>query len=413
MGRFLLFLKHMSLFKTGYVILGLLAVAIVMPSCTNANAGNVKQDLRNWVNNLLTPSKTTLEKAVTGYSIKGSIKNKPKNLVVLFEMQQQQLVVIDSVHTDENGNFELKGNVKEPLICQLQWDQSSVLYMILDNKTNAKLEISGTDGNYSVEGKGIEGITDIKELLDLIVRYDNQFRNMQNEAGTLPNTQEGYARGVQLQSDYNSLMAERNKTLRSFAMSKTKSLVPYFIVTFGVIQDPDIELIKFAMEAGKSYSSNSKYVKDITKRYEFEKILAIGAVAPDFKLPQPNGDSLSLSSLRGKVVLIDFWASWCGPCRRENPFNTKMYKKFNPMGFEIIGVSLDEDPGRWKAAIKSDSLVWRHVSDLKKWNSAPAQLYKVSSIPATYLLDKEGRIVAKGLRGEALQAKVEELLIQP
>ncbi len=128
-----------------------------------------------------------------------------------------------------------------------------------------------------------------------------------------------------------------------------------------------------------------------------------GAIAPDFTLKTPTGEDLSLSSLRGKVVLIDFWASWCGPCRRENPNVRKLYRRFHYKGFEILGVSLDNDGNRWKGAIQADSLTWPHVSDLRGWQSSAAQLYQVSSIPQTYLIDKDGRIMAKGLRGPELE----------
>ena len=113
-----------------------------------------------------------------------------------------------------------------------------------------------------------------------------------------------------------------------------------------------------------------------------------------------------------KPVLVDFTASWCGPCRRENPNVRRLYKRFKSKGFEIYGVSLDQDLNRWKGAIATDSLTWKHVSDLKGWQSSAAQLYDVHSIPQTFLLDKNGKIVAKGLRGEELEAKLEELLGQ-
>lgn len=407
MGRFLLILNRMLQNRIN-VFMSLIAVALFSVACTQARANTVKSDLKAWVNNLLTPSKTTLEKAESGYSIKGNLKNKPENLLILWELTPQNQVFIDSVRTDKSGNFELKGNVKEPLFCQLQWGEQNAIFMVLDNKIQAKLQIDGNDGNFSVEGKGIEGITELKELMDLNATFGNQLGSIQAQAGNLPKTQEGYELGMKLQSDYNKLLADRAKAITDLALSKKKSLIPYFIMAFGVVESPDLALMEHAVNEAKAYNPNSKYYKEILARYESEKVLAIGAVAPEINLQQPNGEFLALSSLRGKVVLIDFWASWCGPCRRENPFNTEMYKEYHPKGFEIYGVSLDDNKDRWKAAIASDSLVWKHVSDLKKWNSMVVPMYQVTGIPQTFLLDEEGKIIAKGLRGEALEAKLAE-----
>jgi len=135
----------------------------------------------------------------------------------------------------------------------------------------------------------------------------------------------------------------------------------------------------------------------------------IGAEAPDFAQATPEGKMLKLSELRGKVVLIDFWASWCGPCRRENPNVVRMYQQYKDKGFEILGVSLDRDRQRWLDAIQQDGLTWLHVSDLQQWSNAVAQMYGVSSIPHTVLLDAEGRILARNLRGEALEHKLAEI----
>jgi thiol-disulfide isomerase/thioredoxin len=139
------------------------------------------------------------------------------------------------------------------------------------------------------------------------------------------------------------------------------------------------------------------------------KSFITGAEAPDFAQETPEGKMLKLSDLRGKVVLIDFWASWCGPCRRENPNVVRMYNEYKDKGFEILGVSLDRDRQRWLEAIAADKLTWPHVSDLQQWSNAAAQLYNVSSIPHTVLVDKEGRIIARNLRGEALERKLAEI----
>ena len=140
-----------------------------------------------------------------------------------------------------------------------------------------------------------------------------------------------------------------------------------------------------------------------------DNLIPVGSEAPDFSQPTPDGKALSLSSLRGKVVLIDFWASWCKPCRMENPNVKRVYEQYKGKGFEIIGVSLDRDKGAWTGAIAQDGLPWKHVSDLGFWNNAAAQQYGVSSIPYTVLVDREGKVLGKNLRGPALEEKLADV----
>ena len=137
---------------------------------------------------------------------------------------------------------------------------------------------------------------------------------------------------------------------------------------------------------------------------------AIGEIAPLFEGPTPTGDRLALESLRGKVTIIDFWASWCRPCRIENPNLVRLYNRMHDKGLEIIGVSLDRNKASWERAIADDGLTWNHVSNLQYWSDPIAQLYSVRAIPAAFVLDRDGRIVAKNLRGAQLDAKIEELL---
>ena len=173
----------------------------------------------------------------------------------------------------------------------------------------------------------------------------------------------------------------------------------------------------------RKHKNYTLYGKRLLKKYEAEYPTLIaplkkringagsfdeGAVAPDFTQKTPEGEDLKLSDLRGKIVLVDFWASWCGPCRRENPHVKKLYEKYNHRGFEILGVSLDRREYSWKQAIEKDGLEWYHVSDLKGWKNEVAKLYSVSSIPHTILLDQEGRIIARKLRA----AQLEQVLAQ-
>lgn len=142
---------------------------------------------------------------------------------------------------------------------------------------------------------------------------------------------------------------------------------------------------------------------------KLDNLIPVGSEAPGFSQASPEGKQIALSDLRGKVVLIDFWASWCRPCRMENPNVKKVYDRFHNKGFEILGVSLDKDKSAWTGAIKQDGLPWKHVSDLAFWNNAVAQQYGVSSIPYTVLVDRDGKVLAKNLRGPALEAKLAEI----
>ena len=163
---------------------------------------------------------------------------------------------------------------------------------------------------------------------------------------------------------------------------------------------------KYIEMYGAKYPDAAAQLKKVVKA---SASMLPGAEAPDFTMNTPEDQPLSLKDLRGKVLLIDFWASWCGPCRRENPNVVKAYNKYHEKGFDVLGVSLDKDKKRWLDAIEKDGLIWHHVSDLKGWANAAAQLYGVRSIPHTVLLDKDGKIIARNLRGAALEQKLAEI----
>ena len=170
------------------------------------------------------------------------------------------------------------------------------------------------------------------------------------------------------------------------------------------------EEIKSYFEGLDKDVKETKSGKKIKTALDSMSAIVIGKPAPNFSAPSPEGKTISLKESLGKVTIIDFWASWCGPCRAENPNVVALYNEFHPQGLNIIGVSLDKDAAKWKEAIAKDGLIWPHVSNLKFWEDPIAKQYNVQSIPATFILDEKGNIVAKDLRGEELRAKVAALL---
>jgi len=167
---------------------------------------------------------------------------------------------------------------------------------------------------------------------------------------------------------------------------------------------PDYEPVKSLHEQVRNM------ISEIPEQNLISPVIPRGSEVPEITLPNPEGDTIRLSSTRGNVVLLDFWAAWCSPCRKENPNLVKAYNLYHNKGFQIYQVSLDRTREAWVQGIQEDNLgEWIHVSDVKYWNSAVVPLYKIESIPSNYLLDREGRVIASDLRGESLQIKLAEL----
>lgn len=197
--------------------------------------------------------------------------------------------------------------------------------------------------------------------------------------------------------------------VKSFADTTSNLIMAAFSANM-LNADKNFELLADIAEDLKEEMPNSPYTKQLVSQVEQKEALSKGKEAPDIEMNNPQGNKMALSDLRGKVVLVDFWASWCKPCRIENPNVVKTYKKYKDDGFTIFSVSLDKNKKKWLQAIEKDNLEWDyHVSDLKGWKNRAAQKYNVSSIPATFLIGRDGKIIAKNLRGDKLEKKLAEV----
>lgn len=206
---------------------------------------------------------------------------------------------------------------------------------------------------------------------------------------------------ARIQAAFETAQQEQFAKIKALIPSMGTHLVALWATNF-LPAEKELALLEEIGERFRKVKPNHPQVKPFLENLNRLKGVSIGSEAPEIALPTPAGPIMRLSDLRGKYVLIDFWASWCGPCRRENPNVIKTYATYKDKGFEIFGVSLDQEKSAWINAIAKDQLTWPHVSDLQYWNSVAAQAYQVSSIPMTFLLDPQGKVIAKGLRGDSL-----------
>jgi peroxiredoxin len=347
--------------------------------------------------------------AKEGFTLTGKVKNPQTGKVILSVLGKQGFQPVDSAAVGKDNTFAFKGSTPEPRFYMLNFYDLQQVLVILSNNDKITVDVDGNNPNGAFTLKGSKEVEQLEKVLKVQQNFQAKSAGLQADFQKAAMKKDDKAK-ESIQGKFFAMQKEQNEELKKLITQGGPTLASWFATNALNPEEEYAFLAPLAPQFEKAFP-NSEYIKDFSAKVaQYKNAVQVGSQAPDINLSSPEGKSVSLSSLRGKYVLIDFWASWCGPCRQENPNVVKMYNKFKGKNFEIYGVSLDREKEKWTQAIAQDGLSWVHVSDLKFWQSAGAEAYGVRSIPATFLLDPNGKVIAKNLRGQALEAKLAEIL---
>lgn len=358
------------------------------------------------------------------FNISVHLANAPLGPVFLEELTLKEVKIADTTSLkDASGKFTLKGTVPEQGLYRIRFGNSKYIILALDA---GDMKIEGDYENLDkINIKGSEASAALQQLM-----------NDANEKGQALTLEMRAVDSLQNANTPDSILQAKVKTLQQKEADMQQSFISYAektpypanaVFALSMVNDPSIliQQKQVVSNVEKRFPENT-LVRSLSARLgEIEQqvnagagggddenmtAVKVGDVAPDFSLPDPSGKKVSLSSFRGKYVLVDFWASWCKPCRMENPNVVKAYQQYKNKNFTILGVSLDKKKEAWVEAIQADGLAWNHVSDLKFWDSMVVPLFGINGIPTNFLLDPQGKIIAANLRGPALEAKLKEVV---
>lgn len=342
--------------------------------------------------------------SITGALLGAEISGINLSLSDALDPKQESLTTT----TDVQGNFTFQLSIDKLTVFKLAESTSNHLIIFALPGDFIEVRMPAPKFNQHPVISGSDETRLAYSIAQKVAVFDRKMDSLNNQytlAQKNPDFMEVKA-GMELA--YKELAASKQNYLRNELLAHSKSPASLLFLDKLEIAE-NLDVYEAVATGVLSVYPDFALARNMSERVEMEHKLAPGKPAPEIALPTPLDSLFKLSNLRGKVVMVDFWASWCGPCRRDNPEVVRMYNRFNAQGFEILGVSLDRDRSAWLNAIAKDGLIWNQVSDLKYWQSEAAKTYGVKSIPHTVLINRDGTIIARGLRGKALELKLEEV----
>jgi peroxiredoxin len=351
----------------------------------------------------------------TGYTISGEIKGLADGTNVFLEKQEAGIAkAVDTVKI-EKGKFTFNGEADEPEIHTIRFENIQGAFVLVLEKGTIKAVVN-KDSISIAKISGTYNNDELNKYNNLLSKIQKKMMNFQQTNMTImqeASQKNDTALVTKLRKEYSAFQDEFTVANESYIESNPKSFISVLLIE-GMIGEiePKADKIKKYFDALDPSLQQTKHGKNIKTKLDALNSVAIGQKAPSFSAPNPEGKMVSLKQSLGKVTIVDFWASWCAPCRQESPNFVAIYNEFHSKGLNFIGVSLDkkEEKNKWTEAIAKDKLNWIQVSNLEFWDDPIAKKYGIDGIPSTFVLDQNGIIVAKNLRGDELRAKVAELL---
>lgn len=347
----------------------------------------------------------------TKFTIKGTFENPgPEKKVYLYGMANNNMKVLDSTVLSDKGAFKFTSVSANADFYRVNIGMNE--YMVIA-KNGDEIELTADLANKDHDYK-INGAADADKLTEfnsLKFKYTANLEKIKNDfeqkVEAQPENRDALVQ--EITPVYMKAVTELNQAIIKFAHDNANSLVGFYAINLVNPMGNEAAMVTYAEKVGDELKKNTA-VKSFVDRINNLKAVLVGAQAPDFSIMGVDGKTINLADFKGKYVLIDFWASWCGPCRNENPNVVKAYHQYKNRNFTILGISLDKDKAAWIKAIKDDGLTWSHASELADFEGKTVRLYQVNAIPSSFLLDPNGKIIARDLRGEALDAFLNKTL---